>query len=296
MKTIDDADIEHWHRHGYVIINEFLSTDELEGCRRNLHRYLPGWDEYVDRGPLYAELHGGSTRGSPGWVRYEFPYVDDALNAVTLHPYLVGFVERLVASSNIALSHGAIVGKYAGKADYDQELHADYTNNTLAYPASGVSAVDIPMIVYYTDVTVDLGPTYVVSAELTRGLPPTGRRFYSRDDYPDLYAAEKPALMPAGSALIYSMTTLHRGSSIRASEGTRFSQFIGYHTVGPAWLGSHSFQGAGGRPEMDRLVTIATPRQRQLLGFPAPGDPYWTAETRAGIAARYPQMDMSSYA
>jgi hypothetical protein len=151
------------------------------------------------------------------------------------------------------------------------------------------------MIVYFTDVTVDLGPTYVVSAELTRDLAVTGRRFTSKQDHPELYAAEKPATMPAGSALIYSMHTLHRGSAIKASEGVRFSQFIGYHTAGPAWLGSHSFQGAGGRPAMDQLLTRATPRQRQLLGFPAPGDPYWTAETLAGVAARYPAMDMAPY-
>ncbi len=54
------------------------------------------------------------------------------------------------------MSHGAIVGKYAGRADYDQELHEDYTNNTLAFPASGRQMIDVPMIVYYTDVTDDL--------------------------------------------------------------------------------------------------------------------------------------------
>jgi ectoine hydroxylase-related dioxygenase (phytanoyl-CoA dioxygenase family) len=295
VRTVEKADIDHWHQHGYVIVEEFLDPAELEACRDNLYRYLPTWEEYVQRAPLYQDIHGSSSRSSLGWVRYEFPYVDDPLNMVTLHPFLVGFVERLVGHSDIALSHGAIVGKYAGKADYDQELHSDYTNNTLVYPPSGVEAIDIPMIVYYTDVNVDLGPTYVVSAELTRDMPPTGRRFCSRAEYPHLYAAEKPATLRAGSVLIYSMRTLHRGSAIRASEGMRFSQFIGYHTAGPLWLGSHSFQGAGGRPEMDRLLTCATPRQRELLGFPPPGDAYWDEETLAGVAARYPEMDISPY-
>ena len=49
-------------------------------------------------------------------MRYEFPYIGDALNDVSLHPFLVGFVERLVGHSDIALSHGAIVGKYAGQS------------------------------------------------------------------------------------------------------------------------------------------------------------------------------------
>ena len=122
-----------------------------------------------------------------------------------------------------------------GKADYDQELHSDYSNNTLVYPSAARTLIDIPMIVYYTDVTVDLGPTYVVSAELTRDLPPTGRRFCSRADYPQFYAAEKPATMPAGSALIYSMTTLHRGSAMRASEGPGSRSSWG--TTRPAQVG-----------------------------------------------------------
>ena len=78
-----------------------------------------------------------------------------------------------------------------------------------------------------------------------------------------------------------------------ATAGARFSQFVAFHTTGPGWLGSTSFQGAGGLPEMDHFLTHATPRERELVGFPAPGDPYWDDETRAGVAARYPRMDMT---
>ena len=99
----------------------------------------------------------------------------------------------------------------------------------------------------------------------------------------------------AGSVLIYSMRLVHRGSTMRAHEGIRFSQFVGFHTAGYPWLGSHTFQGQGDLPEMRHLVTRATPRQRELLGFPGVGDPYWTPETLAGVAARYPEMDMRPY-
>ena len=37
------------------------------------------------------------------------------------------------------------------------------------------------------------------------------------------------------------------------------------------------------------------PRQLTALGFPKPGDPYWTAETLAGVAARYPSLDMTPW-
>ncbi len=295
MKEIAQADIDHWHQHGYVIVEGFMTSGEIAATQDNLARYLPSWQEYATRGPLFADLRGSSLRSSPGWVRYEFPYAGDALNHVAVHPFLVAFAERLVGHRNIALSHGAIVGKYAGKGDYDQELHPDYSNNTLAFPRDGVEMIDIPMIVYHTDVTVDLGPTYVVSRELTGHLVTDGRRFHSRAEFGELYEAEQAATMPAGSALIYNMRTFHRGSAMRATEGVRVSQFTAFHTVGPGWLGSTSFQGAGGQPEMDRFLTRATTRERQLVGFPAPGDPYWDDETRAGVAARYPGMDMTPY-
>ena len=38
-----------------------------------------------------------------------------------------------------------------------------------------------------------------------------------------------------------------------------------------------------------------TPRQREVLGFPRPGDEYWTDETLEAVALRYPRMDMAPY-
>jgi len=295
MTEIKQSDVDHWHDHGYVLVEGFLEPAELEAARRNLYQYLPDWDEYQARRPLFSNLGSHGASGAMGWVRHEFPYVGDALNRVAVHPFLVEFAERLLGHRDLALSHGAIVGKYAGKGDYEQELHMDFSNNTLAYPLREPRYSDIPMIVYYTDVTLDLGPTYVVSDQLTRDLPPRGHRFYPRDEFPELYDAERPATVPAGSALIYSMRTLHRGSAMRATAGLRFSQFVAFHTAGPRWLGSTSFQRDGGSTEMDHFLTTASPRERELVGFPALGDAYWNEESVAGVAARYPEMDVSPY-
>jgi ectoine hydroxylase-related dioxygenase (phytanoyl-CoA dioxygenase family) len=296
LKSIEQADIDHWHRHGFAIVERFLDEVELKAVHDDLHRYMPAWDEYVARQPMFRDLQGGSRRSSMGWVRHEFPFDGDALNHVAVHPYLVAFAARLVGHERLALSHGAVVGKYAGRADYDQELHPDYSNNTLVVPQEGTESIDIPMIVYHTDVTIDLGPTYVVSQEVTRDLITDGRRFHSRHEFPAIYEAEQPAVVPAGSALIYNMRTFHRGSAMRATEGVRFSQFTAFHTAGVPWLGSNSFQGAGGHPAMDRFLTVSSPRERALVGFPASDDPYWSdAEATAAVAARYPDMDMSPY-
>ncbi|KZT50811.1 hypothetical protein CALCODRAFT_488418 [Calocera cornea HHB12733] len=295
---IKQADIDHWHAHGYVIVEGFLSPEELAACVEGFHTYMPAWDEYVRRRPMYEDMQGSTGKVPPGWVRHQFPYDSTALNRAALHPFLVAFAERLMghSSSSILLSHGFILGKYAGKADYDQELHQDYSNNTLVVPRRGVHSIDIPMIVYFTDVTAELGPTYVCPAEHTQHLPPNGKRHHSREAYPELYAHERPALAPAGSVLIYSMRTFHRGSRMLASEGLRFSMFTGFHTANTPWLGSHSFQWAGGKHEMDRFVTHASPRERELVGFPPVGDDYWNDdECRRGVAQRYPDMDMTPY-
>ena len=53
-----------------------------------------------------------------------------------------------------------------------------------------------------------------------------------------------------------------------------------------------------GAPELARLVHAVakmSPRQRQLLGFPATGDPYWTPATVQAVAARYAGLDPSPY-
>jgi hypothetical protein len=44
-----------------------------------------------------------------------------------------------------------------------------------------------------------------------------------------------------------------------------------------------------------KFIPQCSVRQRDLFGFPRPGDPYWTDETLAGVAARYPGIDLEPY-
>lgn len=38
-----------------------------------------------------------------------------------------------------------------------------------------------------------------------------------------------------------------------------------------------------------------SPEQRAVIGFPAVTSSYWTAETLAATARRYPELDLSPY-
>ncbi|MGW0229116.1 phytanoyl-CoA dioxygenase family protein [Actinopolymorpha singaporensis] len=291
MGTIREADYQHWREHGYVVV-PLLDDEQVRATVENIHEYMPPWEEYARHPRWYEE----SVAAKSGRLRTyaTFPFVGDALNETTLHPELIAFAERVIGTDRLMLSHGQLGGKYAGTRDFEQQLHLDYGNNTLVCPPPDEEIVDLPAIIYYTDVTVDLSPTYVVSQKFTRDLP-REPRFHTREGSPDLYAHEVPVVVPAGSVLIYSMNTFHRGSALTASEGLRYAQNIGFKRVDAPWCGQVTFQHDGGSPEMNHFLEHATPRQREFVGFPRVGDPYWNKSTVANVGARYPGMDMSPY-
>jgi ectoine hydroxylase-related dioxygenase (phytanoyl-CoA dioxygenase family) len=291
MPGITDSDYEHWREHGYVIV-KLLDEDQVAAALDNIYEYMPSWEEYA-RHPRWFQHSVASPVRGPGQGA-TFPFVGDALNATTIHPDYVAFAERVMGTERIMLSHGQLGGKYAGTRDFEQELHSDYGNNTLAFPKPDSEILDLPCIIYYTDVTVDLSPTYVVPQDFTRADPLVPRQ-RSREEYPELYEHEFPVTVPAGSALIYSMNTFHRGSALRAREGVRFAQNIGLKRIDSVWCGQETFQHEGGRPEMDHFLEHATPRERELAGFPPVGDPYWSKTMIDGVGARYPGMDMTPY-
>jgi ectoine hydroxylase-related dioxygenase (phytanoyl-CoA dioxygenase family) len=286
---ITDQHRDHLLRHGYAIVPNFLTADELAAAREGFLRYFPTFEELHATPQRY-----GAIFEDPEHLQVEFPFAADVLNDVSTHPEIVGFVERLLGTRDVALSQAAIWAKYAGTGDFDQGLHLDYQGNTLVVPRDDGAYRQVNMILYYSDVGADLGPTYVVSQERTHDLPlwPTHR---TRKKSPDLYKHERPVLAQAGDLLIFSMRTWHRASDIAADAGARFSHHFVWRAAEHGFQGYHQWSQMGEKPEMQSLIERATPRQREVLGFPKPGDPYWTDETRAAVQLRYPKMDMTPY-
>jgi len=290
MREILESELAHWHEHGYVILENLLDPSELEGALENVGLYMPSWEEYSRAPQRYRAL----LETSNYWPVKAFPFEGDALNDICTNPVLVSLARKLTGAEQVALSHSRLRGKYAGAGWHEQDLHVDFWNNTVVYPPADEAIVDMPLIIFYTDVSVELGPTYVVSQQHTggSGLFPIYR---SRREFPELYAHEVPAVVPAGSALLYSMRTFHRGSALTARAGARFSHHMSIKRADVRWAGQVTYQHDAGTPEMNRFLERATPEQRSLVGFPMPGDPYWTQDTLAGVAARYPGMDMQPY-
>lgn len=275
---IDEHHLAHWLQHGYVLVPGFLSREELDEARDQIDRLL---------------ANGGKPEN--GVISVEFPFDGGWLSRAIGHTELVSFVERAIGTRDVVLTQSHFWAKFAGAGDYDQPLHVDYANNTLTYPREEGRFRQVSFSLYYSDVTEDLGPTYVVSQERTRDrfLYPNS---WPRENFPELYTHEVPIVGPAGSLLIYGMRTFHRGSAFRASLGHRYNQFMVYRAAENLWMGlGRDYAGLGDTGPMRCFLENATPRQRELIGFPGVGHPYWNDETIAGVGARYPGMDMQPY-
>jgi len=276
-------------QHGHVLVPGFLTQRELRSARANLLRCYPAPDE-LEKTP---ERYGGILE-DPEQLQNEFPFAGDALNHISMHPDLIAFVERALETKEVLLSQAAIWAKYAGTGDFEQGLHLDYQGNTLVVPRDDGAYRQVNMILYYTDVGPDLGPTFVVSQEKTKslGLWPT---FRTRTSNPNLYKHERPILAKAGDLLIFSMRTWHRASAITADRGVRLSHHLVWRSAQFPFQGYHQWSSKGENPLLQNFIPRTTPRQREVLGFPKIADPYWTQETLAAVALRYPQMNLAPY-
>jgi hypothetical protein len=297
--------IDHLREHGWVLVRDLLTPDELEQCRVDLRHYFPDPEKYAAAPERYRRL--------PTFI--SFPYAGTALNYASTHPEIISFVERILGTEEIQLGEALLQAKYAAGADEDpggtspdETMHVDgWGQNQIVYPRDDGIFRQIPMILYYTDVDLETGPTYVVSQQETQDRPllpeprddnPISLSTFPRSDYPELYEREQVVEAPAGSLLIMSTRTFHRGSHVTATQGVRFVHFITYHAAAARWMRSQNWPFSAPRTdttEMRRFIVQSTPKQRAVLGFPPPGNEYWNEETLAGVARRYPGIDLTPY-
>ena len=283
---------EHYRKHGYAIVEDFLTQEILNTAYDELRDCLPHCVEYclgeTDKKPEDAALP--QRRAS----RQMFPYPGTALNHVSLHPELRQFAAHFANYTEMYCEQSHLTYKHKGHAgDVDQTMHCDYGNHTLAYPPKIPEYWQTAYLIYYTDVSINHAPTAVCSWE---HYPEKVRypMFFSREQRPDIYENEVKVTVPAGGLLIYSMRTFHRGTPFLA-EGGRIGQFVTYAPAAWKWLGIVGWSAQAIRPEFRQWVSKATTEERCLLGFPEPGHSYWTEETLEGVSKRYPEMDMTPY-
>lgn len=288
----DPSRKQRWDTDGWCVVEGLVPPDEVAAAQAALPDLFPTAEDFAaDRDPE----RNRPFRAAADAVLAKFPFESPALNRLVLHDRLVALAEELSGTTDLRLYQGMASAKYAGGApDYEQLLHVDYGNHTLVVPRADVGYQQVEFFVYLSDVTEGTAPTKLVPRPLTAGIP-VNRTYLAPDQYPELYAAEVPATGPAGSVLAYRPDTYHRGTAPTDPGSARFILHVAYQPAGRDWLGYQAWPSAAEGLAWFRLVGACTVRQLVLMGFPAPGDPYWNDETLDGVAARYPALDLAPW-
>jgi hypothetical protein len=285
---VPDATLDEVHHRGFSLLEGFLAPDELEAAQRALWKHFPTPEDY-NADPTTPE-HARYATGQFAGVE-EFPYRSWDLNRLAVHPDLVDAAERYLETTELHLYKIELWAKYAGAVNYEQPLHRDYGSHSLVVPRPEPRYQQITTFIFLSDVTDEDAPTVIVPYDAGKDVPYTPLYL----PFGELAASEVRCVGPAGSLLVYRTDILHRGSDFTAARRSRFSILVDFQVRGTTWGGKMSWP----KQSPDRwakFIPQCTVRQRDLFGFPRPGDPYWNEQTLAGVAERYPGIDLAPYA
>jgi len=282
---VPDAALDDVRDRGFALVEGFLDPDELSAAQDALWLHFPRPGEYFADPSRHARYAASQFAGVE-----EFPYRSWHLNRLAFHPDLVDAAERYLGTPELHLYKVELWAKYSGAADYDQPLHRDYGSHSLVVPRDDGTYQQITTFIFLSDVTEDDGPTRIVPYDDGRDVPYTPLYL----PFGALAAAEVAATGRAGSLLVYRTDVLHRGSNLTGPARSRFSLLADYQARGTTWRGKMSWP-KDSPHRWAKLIPQCSVRERDLFGFPRPGDDYWNDQTRRDVAARYPGLDMTPY-
>lgn len=282
---VSDATIAEVRERGFSLMDGFLSSEELAAAQEALWLHFPRPADYFAEPGAFERFAASQFAGVE-----EFPYRSWDLNRLAVHPDLVDMAERYLETTELHLYKVELWAKYAGAVNYDQPLHRDYGSHSLVVPRPESRYQQLTTFIFLSDVTAEDGPTCIVPYEDGKEVPYTPLYV----PFGSLADAEVACTGPAGSLLVYRTDILHRGSQMTGAGRSRFSILADFQVRGTTWGGKMAWPKQS--PERwARFMPECTVRQRDLFGFPRPGDPYWSAETLEGVAARYPGIDLGPY-
>ncbi len=283
---IPDSVLRTIRDEGYAVVEGFLSPDELASARAAVFEQFPPPETYFADPGSHEHL-----------VRHQFsglrvgPFPSWDLTRLAFHPDLVDAAERFCGTADLDLYKIELWGKYSGAVDYDQTHHRDFGNHSLVVPRADGRWPQLTTFTLLSDVTDADGPTKVVPRSVgdRHGLTPLHL------GVGDLAEHERSVVGPAGSLFLYTSDVLHRGSAMTGERRSRFVLLADYAARGNPWMGKVSWPGRALQPGFAELMVRASPRERDLFGFPPIGNEYWNEQTLRDVAARWPGIDLSPY-
>lgn len=316
-------DVKKWKEEGYCLVNGLLPLELLEQVKQDALNIFPAPGSETAK--QMTDFGGGLLN---------FPSTIDSVNQVALHHNIQQTVSTLLDTMphNLRLTQAEVWPKYgytstSPDSNSDQRIHCDFPNHTLTHPPPWNSPEAVEMIIYLSNVADCQGATALVARqgeddpayqypitempgfgllewknnktcaeEYLREMAPQAAEFRATH----LYPRESYANYNFGTILFYRHDTWHRGTELQPG-CLRIVMNLTFRKKECEWVSTLHCGWAWGMYrrglQMERLVSSSTVEQRCLLGFPEPGNKYWTHQTLLAVAARYGPLgiDMTPY-
>jgi hypothetical protein len=280
-----------WRRDGWCMIEGAIPSDDLVAAQSALALMFPSAEE-MDRG-VDDERTSAWRTWDAAWP--EFPFKSTRLNRLVVHDVLIDLATELLGTDDVRLYLALVTAKYPHQSSgYNRLLHTDYPNHSLVVPRREPGYEHLETFIYLNDVSSRNGATRLVSRTKTEAIP-VEEHTLNLHDYGHLYDEPGEAAGPAGTVVAYGPDVYHRSVDVTEPGQARFMLHVAYKPAPLDWIGYQAWPIKGFSPEWHKFVGQASVRQLTVLGFPKPGDPYWTDATLSGVAARYPGLDMSPW-
>ncbi len=273
------------------MIEGAIPPEDLAAAQSALELLFPSADE-MDRGTDDERTTAWRTWDA-AWP--EFPFKSTRLNKLVVHDVLIDLATELLGTDDVRLYLALVTAKYAHQSSgYNRLLHTDYPNHSVVVPRREAGYEHLETFIYLNDVSARNGATRLVSRTKTAAIP-VEQHTLNLTDYGHLYDEPGEAAGPAGSVVAYGPDVYHRSVDVTEPGQARFMLHVAYKPARLDWVGYQAWQIKGFSPEWHKFVRQASVRQLSVLGFPRPGDPFWTDATLAGVAARYPGLDIGPW-
>lgn len=305
--------VRDWSERGFTLVDDLLPRVLVQKLAESALRRFPRPESHDAQ--RLNDFGDGMT----------FPDQDSTFNELTLHPRLLEAAAQLLGvpeqelrltQSDLWPKYGRVAGDRGDYDNQDQRIHVDYPNHTLTHPPPWNDPEAVEVVVYLCDQHDVGGATAVVPRE---GSDDTAYRWpiidapgigdipwindrarteawfgEHRPDIADfrshLYQREIYTDYTTGSVLLYRHDTWHRGTPLQSGK-MRLAQNLTFRKVNADWISTLHAGWAWAMyksdQRMERIIANSSTDQRAVLGFPPPGDTYWTTEKIDACEARY---------
>ena len=278
-----------WEEDGWCVLEGAVVGEELAAAQTAVAKMFPSASDMASGG---ADLERWGTWDA-AWP--EFPFRSRTLNRIVVGDLMIDLARELIGDDDVRMYLAIATAKYAGQpSEYNQLLHTDFPNHTLTVPRPEAGYHQMETFIYLNDVGPHNGATRFISRRRTAHIP-VGEHSLNYDQHRDLYEDPGDASAPAGSIVAYRPDVYHRSVDFDDPTHARFMLHVSYRPAAVEWGGYQAWPFKGFSMEWHNFVQQATPGQLAVLGFPPPGHPFWTEQTLAGVASRYPGLDLTPW-